>query len=95
MELSHYKRREKHQSTEPDIADSNTPDWLIVEKESLLTKIETLNNQIAEIPDDAGFKNLKYMMKETAKALQMRLDELDEFTQRKPPAHKMISSKKH
>ena len=81
-------------NNEPDMAGKNMPDWLKVEKETLTTKIEKLNNQIASIPDDSSLKNLKAMMKETAKALHIRLDELDEFTQIKTPTHKMISSKR-
>ena len=62
---------------------------------SVLPSSNILLNSLREIPDDSNLKNLKAMMKETAKALQMRLDELEELSKRKPPAHKMTSFRKN
>ena len=94
MKAVHDNKREEIRNIEPDIANVNMPDWFNVEMESLSTKLEKLNNQIANIPTNSSLKNLKAMMKETAKALQMRIDELDELTEIKTPTHKMTSSRK-
>ena len=95
MELEHRKKKESPLDNEPDIADANMPDWFVAEKNRILLKIDTLNNQIASIPEDSSLKNLRAMMKETEKALRIRLDELEELTNVKAPTHKMISSKKY
>ena len=95
MGLEHHKKRESPLDNEPDIADANMPDWFVAEKNRILSKIDTLNNQITSIPKDSSLRNLKAMMKETEKALRIRLDELEELTQVKTPTHRMISSKKN
>ena len=64
MKSVHYNKREEIKSIEPDIANVNMPDWFNVEMETLSTKLEKLNNQIATIPTDSSLKNLKTMMKE-------------------------------
>ena len=94
MKVSHQNRRELPLSNKPSMADKNVPDWIKVEKEKLSTKLEKLNNQIANIPTDSSLKNLKVMMKETAKALQLEIDELDELILVKTPNHTMTKSKK-
>ena len=92
----HYNKKEeiRNRNIGPDNTNVNMPDWFNVEMETLSTKLEKLNNQIASIPTDSSLKNLKVMMKETAKALQMRIDELDELTEIKSPTHKMTSPRK-
>ena len=96
MDVTHHKNRKLALKNEPDMANKNMPDWFKIEMENLSTKLEKLNNQIASIPVDSSLGNLRAMMKETAKALQIKIDELDELTHvmPKPPTHKMTSSKK-
>ena len=94
MKVSHQNRRELPLSNKPNMADKNVPEWIKVEKEKLSTKLEKLNSQIANIPIDSSLKNLRVMMKETAKALQLEIDELDELIQVKTPTHTMTLSKK-
>ena len=94
MKETHQNRSKIPFDIRPDMPDKNVPEWLKLEMENLSMKLEKLNNQIANIPADSSLRNLRAMMKETAKALQMRIDELDELILVKPPTHKMISSKK-
>lgn len=75
-------------------AASEPPQWLIHEQEELQSRLDILNKQIASIPQDSSLRNLRTMMKETAKGLQKELDELEEFIPARTPRHRLLASKK-
>lgn len=89
-----HQKRETPLSKKPDSPDHEIPQWLKDEREELSSRLEKLNMQIANIPPDSSLKNLRAMMKETAKALQNELNELEEFIPVKQASHTLLSSKK-
>ena len=93
MRDAHGKKR-MPLDKKPESPDAEIPQWLKDQRNELSDMLETLNNQIASIPPDSSLKNLRAMMKETAKGLQKQLDELDDFMPVKQARHTLISSKK-